>query len=266
MRFERAIIDIRPRRIFEILDLSLRFYRAHLGRLLGTVVLFALPAVSLGFTVYYLFDSLLFGGLVFFFVMPVSSHAVVLAASRLVFGTEIGLSELRALYRPVWLSLFFRRLLQRILWVPLFPLVAGEIIRLGYVFSPMIVLLERLTGLPGTLRRKSLNREGGVRAFVFDLAVAFTALVLVVALAFFADLVASDIVDIWEFGGLFEDVASSAAKVTLWLVFFAVISPVVDLAWFFFYLDTRIRKEGWDLELGFKAMAKRLKPRVNDAA
>ncbi len=266
MRFELATIDIRPRRVFEILDLALRFYRIHLTRLLGTAVLYALPALLFGFAVYVFFGSFILGLLVFWLLLPVSSHAVVLVASRLVFGSDITLEETRALYRPVWLSLFVRRLFQRILWVPLLPLVAGEIIRIGYAFSPMIVLLERLVGLPGALRRKSLNRDGGARGFGFDLALSFVAFLMVIAMAFTADLVASDIIDVWEFGGLFEEVASSGTKVALWFVFLTLVSPLVDLAWFFFYLDTRIRKEGWDLELGFKAMARRLKTKVNSAA
>jgi hypothetical protein len=266
MRLDRAVIDIRPRRIFEILDLALRFYRIHVVELLKTAVMFSLPAFASGLVLYHLSGAFLLGLLGLWLVLPLSSHAVLLAASRLVFGAEVSLASTASLYRPYWLGLFFRRLFQRLHWVPLLPLVAGAIIRLSFVFSPMIVLLERLVGLPGALRRKSLGRDGGARAFGFDLAVIFVTLTIALALSFAVDLVASDIVDIWEFGGMFEDISSSSTKVALWFGILVIVSPFVDLAWFFFYLDTRIRKEGWDLELGFKAMAKRGREQAEDAA
>ena len=39
---------------------------------------------------------------------------------------------------------------------------------------------------------------------------------------------------------------------------FALAAPFVTLVWFFVYLDVRIRKEGWDLELSFRARAARM--------
>ena len=40
----------------------------------------------------------------------------------------------------------------------------------------------------------------------------------------------------------------------LWMVY-----PVIRLAWFFCYLDVRIQKEGWDVDLDFRIEAQRLK-------
>ena len=39
---------------------------------------------------------------------------------------------------------------------------------------------------------------------------------------------------------------------------FALAAPFVTLVWFFVYLDVRTRKEGWDLELAFRARAAQL--------
>jgi hypothetical protein len=47
----------------------------------------------------------------------------------------------------------------------------------------------------------------------------------------------------------------SALSATAWLVY-----PLARLAWFFCYLDARIRKEGWDVELAFRIEAGRLQP------
>jgi len=45
----------------------------------------------------------------------------------------------------------------------------------------------------------------------------------------------------------------TAIQFTLWLPY-----PVIRLAWFFCYLDQRIRNECWDLQLQFRAEAARL--------
>ena len=45
----------------------------------------------------------------------------------------------------------------------------------------------------------------------------------------------------------------TAIQFTIWLPY-----PVIRLAWFFCYLDQRIRNECWDLQLQFRAEAARL--------
>ena len=45
----------------------------------------------------------------------------------------------------------------------------------------------------------------------------------------------------------------TAIQLTIWLPY-----PVIRLAWFFCYLDQRIRNECWDLQLQFRAEAARL--------
>jgi hypothetical protein len=51
----------------------------------------------------------------------------------------------------------------------------------------------------------------------------------------------------------FDPLVVSALSATAWLVY-----PLARLAWFFCYLDARIRKEGWDVELAFRIEAGRL--------
>ena len=45
----------------------------------------------------------------------------------------------------------------------------------------------------------------------------------------------------------------TAMQLTVWLPY-----PVIRLAWFFCYLDQRIRNECWDLQLQFRAEAVRI--------
>jgi hypothetical protein len=44
----------------------------------------------------------------------------------------------------------------------------------------------------------------------------------------------------------------------LGLVGFALAAPFATLVWFFVYLDVRIRKEGWDLEIAFRTRAAKM--------
>jgi hypothetical protein len=42
------------------------------------------------------------------------------------------------------------------------------------------------------------------------------------------------------------------------LLGFALAAPFVTIVWFFVYLDVRIRKEGWDLEIAFRSRASKM--------
>jgi hypothetical protein len=51
----------------------------------------------------------------------------------------------------------------------------------------------------------------------------------------------------------FDPLVVSTLSATAWLVY-----PLARLAWFFCYIDARIRKEGWDVELSFRIEAQKL--------
>ena len=51
----------------------------------------------------------------------------------------------------------------------------------------------------------------------------------------------------------FDPRVATAIVAVCWLVY-----PAMRLAWMFCYLDVRIRKEGWDVELDFRVEARRL--------
>lgn len=260
MRFDKANIDIRPRTALEVLDLALHFYRNHLGLLSKINIILSLPGLLVGSGIAIGLKSPSFALFAFWMLLPLSSGGIVLVASRKVFGMPLTVKDALTLYRPLAASHFLNRLIHRIFWIPLIPfgLVFSEILRLNWSFSPMILLLERLEGKQLSLRRRALHRRGGANAFGFDLAVLLQSCWFIAALLFVADLVLSDIFAVWEFGGLFTAVASNPLKTIIILMSVLLVSPFVDLAWFFYYLDARIRKEGWDLELGFRSIARRI--------
>jgi hypothetical protein len=60
---------------------------------------------------------------------------------------------------------------------------------------------------------------------------------------------ADDVLNLLAYDPLLVGVLSA----TWWLVY-----PLARLAWFFCYLDARVRKEGWDVEIAFRVEARRL--------
>lgn len=268
MRFDKATIDVRPRGAFEVLDLALQFYRNHLGLLLALNFILGLPALFVGTAIAFFSRDFLVSLLGFWLMLPLCSGGIILAASRKVFGAPLKVAGALSIYKPLAWPHFLVRFAHRLVWAPLIPLglVFGEILRLKWSFTPMILLLERLTGKKLALRRRALHRRGGANVFSFDLSVLALVSWITVALLFVADLFLSDILAVWEFGGIFRDPSSQPLKIVIALSMLLLASPIVDLAWFFYYLDARIRKEGWDLELGFRSIARRIKEKKHDEA
>jgi hypothetical protein len=267
MRIASATIEIRPRKITEMIDLALLFYRTHLRVIFGVQMVLGVPIVLLACGLLYLTGQAWLSILFFWLMLPLPAGAVVLTASRIVFGTRLTVGRALSLYRPLWAGLFFRRLGQNAVVLVLAPVVAGFALRLRWAFTPMIVLLERLAGRPLALRRTGLNRRGGASAFGMDVLLALLSAVLLLAVAIVLELILSDFLSLWPGSGLFDGEAlDDPVRLGLWLLSALVVSPIAHLSWFFFYINARIRGEGWDLELGLKAAAARLPDKREAAA
>ncbi len=75
------------------------------------------------------------------------------------------------------------------------------------------------------------------------------------------ELVFGNILALWTDDGLLSGaVFNEPLMLGVWMLVLLAITPVGTLSWFFLYLDSRIRGEGWDLELGLKATASRIPP------
>lgn len=259
MKIESATIEIRPRSITEIIDLAMLFYRTHAKVILGLLAVLGVPVVLLACGLHYLTDRAWLAILFYWLMLPLPGGAVVLAASRIVFGTRLTVRRTLSLYRPLWAKVFFRRLGQNLVTLLLMPIIAGFALRLRWAFTPMIVLLERLSGRRLARRRAGLSRRGGASTFGMDLLVSFFCLVSVLALAMVLELVLNDFLSLWPTSGLFDpEMFDDPVRLGLWLMAALVVSPVIFLSWFLFYINARIRGEGWDLELGLKVAAARL--------
>lgn len=164
------------------------------------------------------------------------------------------------MYRPLMTRHFLMQLGHRLIWVPLTAVVAGVVLRLGWSFTPMVMLLERLKGKQLRLRRESLYRRGGANALGLDCLSTIVAAVFVGGIVWVFDFLMVEVLGAWDFGlfsAQFFDVINEPSHLIVLMLAVLAVQPFIGLCWFFYYLDTRIRKEGWDIELGFRAATAR---------
>jgi Zn-dependent protease with chaperone function len=144
-------------------------------------------------------------------------------------------------------------------WVPL---------AVRYGFLSEVTLLEQLKGLRVGRRVEEILRNHFIEACGRYATIAHFAMALSVMLFLLLDLGSQFLFGFpifvgklsWAFA--FEDGANllmydpllvATLSATWWIVY-----PIARLSWFFCYLDARIRKEGWDLEIAFRVEARRL--------
>jgi hypothetical protein len=274
MKLEDTTVTIEPRSVGACLDLAFVFYRCHARSLLFLTLLFALPAVALSAVLVAAIgeNGMLWGGLGFFLVCPVLGAVVVSGAGRAVFGEPLEpMAALRGLSGVWW------RLLVSVLTTRLLVLAAAScfflpslLLNVYFGFLVEVMVLEGLHG--GEARRRCrglttptyldlLFRECALLLFMAAATVALFTLVdqlagLLLGHSLLSGLESRFLGD--SLRRLFADPWTMALlTATLWFVY-----PLARLAWFFSYLDARIRKEGWDLELGFRMEARRIEARV----
>jgi len=271
MRIESARLAIEPRSVGGCIDLACLFYRVHALKLIGLTLVFGAPAVLLSRQLTATTElGWLWAGLIFFFGSPFLGSAVVAGAGHWAFGDPFTVTgAIRDMLKRAW-SLLYLLVLSRIAlaatavmcWgLPFVPLATR------YGFVPEIVLLEQLRGARigrrvGDIMRHTFWAAAGryLAIGMFSVAV-FLSIFAVLDLgsgvlfgfpillgrgsSFFADEI---------FYLLFYDpLVIATLSATAWLVY-----PLARLAWFFCYLDARIRQEGWDVELAFRIEAQRL--------
>ncbi len=259
MKVKNATIEIRPRGVIELVDLAFLFYRARLPVLFGVLMVLGVPLIGISMGLHYLTGQAWVALAFFWLTLHIPTGAVMLSASRFVFGTKLTVGSALKLYRPLWLGLFFRVLGQKIVSAALTPIVVGYILKLKWVFTPMVVLLERLSGQPLSMRRRGLYRRGGASAFGLDVLLKSVSAILAAGIILVLEVVLSAMLNLFPDEGLIsETVFDDPIKLGIWMLCLLVISPISSLSWFFLYLNARIRGEGWDLELGLRSTVSRL--------
>jgi hypothetical protein len=271
MKVESVRLAIEPRSVGACIDLACLFYRVYSLKVLGLTFVFLAPVMLM---VYWLTATTDFGwfwaGMAFFFLTPFLGAAVVAGAGHWAFGDPFTIPRsLAALWKRFW-SLLYLLVLTRLAlaltgamcWgLPFLPLATR------YGFIPEIVILEQLRG------RRIEKRVGEIMMHTFLPAMGRYAVIGLFAAAVWVsvftliDLGSGVLLGIPIFFGrlsslfaeemfylmFFDPLVVSVLSATAWLVY-----PLARLAWFFCYLDARIRKEGWDVELAFRIEAGRL--------
>ncbi len=271
MRLEDATLALEPRSVGAAIDLAILFYRKHAAKLLALSFLFGgAPVAIAGFRATR-GDGWLWAALLFFFGSAFLGAAVVAGAGHHVFGEEFTIRNTLRQMR--------RNLLTLLVWLPLYRLVLGALgvmcwgtlwipLAARYGFLSEVLLLEQLRGMKIGKRLEEILKGTHIEACGRYFAITSFALLISTVLFLFLDLASQVLFGVGIFlakvswAVAYEDVMNLlsydpllvvALASTWWLTY-----PLARLAWFFCYLDARIRREGWDVEIAFRVEARRI--------
>ncbi|MED5370845.1 MAG: DUF4129 domain-containing protein [Myxococcota bacterium] len=247
MRLEDLQAELRPRHGFEAMDLGLRMLQRWWKPAMGAwlVTLLASSVLAFGLT----FWALPLGLFVLWCTQVLTGRVVLFVLSRALFGALPTLKEtLQATPKLLfsdWGGAFVDRL------DPTRALV-----------SP-VRQLEGLRGSEANRRKSQLRAKGAALAMLLSAtcwAMEMLVSVGVVAFVFmvlpetpaFRELLYADLADL-SFPGWLRGVFLGA-----WLIAHALIEPLHVAAGFGLYINRRTRLEGWDVELQFRQLARRL--------
>ena len=273
MRIEDCTVRVERRTAGGCLDLAIVFTQQHIGAIAKLLVTFAVPSclltwwISGGQT-----DLLPLSAAIFAFFSSLMSATLIATVGPQVFGVPISTSAGTAAVRQRFIAFLFMTALVRLAqFVLAFCLIVPAILptaMLGHLNE--VLFLERTPIKEVGRRLRNLTRGNGfsrnlsrLSGLMLFWAICSTGLFVLI------DQLAAWVFNVEVFKGTmingedwFEAFAASVVddrsvllllQVAIWIPF-----PIIRLAWFFCYLDQRIRNECWDLDLQFRAEATRL--------
>jgi hypothetical protein len=271
MKIEEARLVIEPRSVGACIDLACLFLRTHAAKVLGQTLMLVVPSSAI---TYYVAATMSGGWLVsiglYLFLSPFLGAAIVAGAGHWVFGEPFTIAgSLKTVAARFWSLVYFLLLSRTIVAVTGVTCWGVFVVPLEtrYGFLQEIVLLEQLRG------RHVGRRMGEIMSHTF-----WTAMGRYTTIVLFAVAVSISMFTIIDIGAgtllgypivigrtstffseelfyllIWDPLAITTLSATVWLVY-----PLARLAWFFCYIDARIRKEGWDVELRFRVESHRL--------
>jgi len=267
MNLENVTIPIEPRSVGGCLDLAVQFQRTHARQLLGLTALLGVPGLALTYYLATLTNhGLLWGLTIFFFLAPIVGSWIAVGAGHRVFGEAF---TVRSSLRAFWPQA--ARLTVLLWWYRVASLVASVGIVTGFLVAARggnlaeAVLLEQLEG--DRLRRRLGELNRGIQTSPVLALVTIWAYTLcgIIALFLLSHFVSAYLLEIplWVhpgdgIAGALDRLWYDPVTVTLIAALFWGLYPVARLAWFFCYLDQRIRNECWDVELDCRREARRM--------
>lgn len=246
MNLEHLAVRLRPRSDWEAVDLGIALVRADWRRIYAAWTLVMLPLLLLSVAT--------LGGwglLLFWWLLPLGEVPVLFHTSRAVFGAPPAIRETLRAAPEAWKRAIPELFLRRIHPARCLRLAVGQ--------------LERLTGEPRRRRVSVLASVGqGAPGWLpaifaaFEIGFALAGTVLVVWMLPQATGVDWELA--WE--RFFAGAYSRGLYATVWSSFGLVMllfHPFHLVAGFALYLDRRTVLEGWDLEIVFRRLARRLR-------
>ncbi|MFO0977197.1 MAG: hypothetical protein U0996_12415 [Planctomycetaceae bacterium] len=267
MKVEDCIVVVERRSLGGCIDLAFVFAREFAGPLFRLWALCAIPScLTILLFASLSTDLLIISVLVFMFFSAVFNALLVSSMGPQVFGVPISLSQAAKSWRKRLISWFFLTAFSRLAQCIGFVFVTAYV---GHL--PEVLLLEqsKVNGVTSRLSwlcggggfGRNLGRVIGLSAFWAGMTVGLFLLIdfLSTTLLNYPILAsrrgATSVDQSTLMAQLFLDDARVhvVLQLALWLPY-----PMIRLAWFFCYLDQRIRNECWDLQVQFRAEAARL--------
>ena len=242
-------VRLRPRSAWEALDLGVLLVRDNWRALYGAWLAVYLPAALAALAWWH--DNLFWAWLLLWWLKPAFDRLLLAVLAPRVVGETPALGAvLRAWPRTLWRS----GILSALTW---------RRFDLARSFHLPVRQLERLSGRAARQRMAVLDREGrsaGVwLTFVLaNLEAIFTlAVSLMLALMFEVETPVGTALEAW-FQGLYAPRGTSMTGVAIGLTITTFLEPLYVASGFMLYLQRRTQLEGWDIELRFRQMARRL--------
>lgn len=301
MRFDHVNIALVPRRGFNCVDLAIMFYGRFLMQILKLWAVFAIPACTLVYLLsYYFLVDIRTALTIAYFVSSPLGVMLTWNTALFTFGKEQGLRSLKHQFNLKLIPLMLRCLFDRALLFigPALILFSGNLLILaGFIFlffpgiwltlrngfraeqaSLQFVGIATQDGTSHDHRTKDLisNDFGGLffRAFwTFFFCYTLT-LVLFITFDYLAYKLLDFPILIGQIPFLFDtdNVDESLTNILLLMTtdprvlavftgFILLVYPIGRLAWFFTYIDLRVRLDCWDMELRMTEVSQNLQAR-----
>jgi hypothetical protein len=280
MRFDQVTIPLVPRTVSNCLDLAVLFFGRHSPDILSAWAFVAFPA---GAAVFYFSTAFEMG-------LPLSVFVLLLACPilgvLLMAGTAAETFGEPMEFPGMLLDTFarFKKLLVvnvllhlAIAVGAMFCIYPGAWLAVRYGFLAEEACLSRLSGHLSDRRTDELVRRempdlmyrGAAVAVFCSLlwAVIFFTLDILLSLLFGVPIFSQRLTGLGEYGAdyfmehAFYLLYHDPRVLTLWTMTGLLVYPIGRLAWFFCYIDMRVRRDMWDMELRFIHEAERLEAR-----
>lgn len=259
-----ARVTLRPRSLDETFDLALAYLRVHIRDLRGPILVATLAAwlpVVIGFLVLGLSDTEVIAlGLV---LTGLAERSITVYAGRHLFGNP---TSIRGAWAATGRRLAFGLATNLFAICPILALVLSDydetwiviVTMLGFVWPFMIashVHLAEVHHLEQLPLGRAAQRARALIAYRFGRAVGLLTMGALVR-ALFVLAMSSGAAFLFSFVLQFKGVSGIAGPL-FGMLGYTLSGPFVALARFFDYIDARTRREGWDIQIRFNAIAQK---------